>query len=69
MGDTTLQGDRFEFRAARRLATGTGVAALAVFDYFGCALEGTDLADTRNGLGTRAELDEKFEVLVGVEPL
>ncbi len=68
VGDAAFEGDRIEAGAARRLARGRErVAALAVFDQFGAALEGAHLADA--GDVATIPLDAEFEVLVGIEAL
>ena len=45
VGDAALQGDGLVLGAAGRLARGGRVAALAVLDHLGAALERADLAD------------------------
>src|SRR5690606_1426016 len=60
-----LQRDRLVFRAPRRLAAGRRIAALAVLDDFGRALEGGDLADA--GDVAAVPFDPELEVLVRVE--
>src|SRR5205085_2710770 len=56
-----------EFGAARRFAARAGIAAFAVFNHFGGALEHPDLAQP--GDITAIPFDAEFEILVRVESL
>ena len=65
--DAALERDRFVFRAARRFAAAAGIAAFAVLDDFGRALERADFADARDIFAV--PFDAELEVLVGIEAL
>ena len=68
VGDAALERDRLVLGAARRFAAAAGrIAALAVLDHFGGALERAHLADA--GDVAAVPLDPELEVLVGIEAL
>src|SRR5262249_51862704 len=66
VGDAALERDRLVLGAARGLARGAGVAALAVLDDLGRALERAHLADA--GHVPAVPFAPELEVLVGIEP-
>ena len=67
VGDPALQRDRLVLGPPGRFAAGAGIAAFAMFDDFGRALEGADLADA--GDISSIPLDAELEILVWIEPL
>jgi hypothetical protein len=67
VGHAALQRDRVVLGAPRRFARGGGIAALAVLDHFGGALEHPDLADA--GDVTPVPLDAELEILIRIETL
>src|SRR6185437_15184190 len=67
VGDAALDGDRLILGAAGRLARAAGVAALAVLDHLGGALESRHLADA--GHVAAVPLHPELEVLVRIEAL
>src|SRR5690349_16345176 len=67
VGDAALDGDRLVLGAPRRLARAAGVAALAVLDHFGGALQSRHLADA--GHVAAIPLHPELEVLVRIEAL
>ena len=67
VGDAALERDRLVLGAAGRLAAVLGIAALAVLDDLGGALERADLADA--GDVAAVPLHAELEVLVRIEAL
>src|SRR5450755_664738 len=64
VSNPALERDRIVLGAARRLAARTGVAAFAVFDHFGRALERAHLTDP--GHVFPIPLDPEFKVLIRI---
>ncbi|MNJ65545.1 hypothetical protein D3C77_615620 [compost metagenome] len=67
VGHAAFQGDGLVLGASGGFARGGRIAALAVLDHFGGALEGADLAHA--GDVAAIPLDAEFEVLVGIEAM
>src|SRR5262249_23993817 len=62
-------GDGLVLGTAGRLVAAARIAALAMLDHLGGALERADLADARDIVGAGPELHPELEVLVRIEAL
>src|SRR6185369_17442257 len=67
VSDAAFESECLVLGAARRLARAAGIASFAVLDYFRRALEGADLADSRDISSVPFHFE--LEVLVRVESL